>query len=109
MVDDETLGALEHEMGVLVRRLRRMRAPLDDPLMDGFVMRLAERSKVRLSARFTRIAAASRGAGSSIVSGGCQTPTGERIPRQRESRTGPETEPGATPADTADGASAAAR
>ncbi|WP_340378821.1 phosphatase PAP2 family protein [Streptomyces sp. SS7] len=43
------------------------------------------------------------------VSGGCQTSTGERIPRQRESRFGAGTEPGASPSDAGDGAPAAAR
>ncbi|KUO13701.1 phosphatase PAP2 family protein [Streptomyces sp. DSM 15324] len=43
------------------------------------------------------------------VSGGCQTSTGERIPRQRESRFGAGTGPGASPSDAGDGAPAAAR
>ncbi|MEU8587984.1 phosphatase PAP2 family protein [Streptomyces sp. NPDC048664] len=46
---------------------------------------------------------------SPVVSGGCQTSTGERIPRQRLSRPGQEAEPGASPADAGDGAAAAAR
>ncbi|MFE0252495.1 phosphatase PAP2 family protein [Streptomyces sp. NPDC059010] len=46
---------------------------------------------------------------SSIVSGGCQTSAGERIPRQRESRFGAEAEPSAAPQDAGDGAPAAAR
>ncbi|MET9439921.1 phosphatase PAP2 family protein [Streptomyces sp. NPDC006610] len=45
----------------------------------------------------------------SVVSGGCQTSTGERIPRQRESRFGPGAEPGASSPDRGDGAPAAAR
>jgi hypothetical protein len=48
-------------------------------------------------------------AGSSIVSGGCQTSAGERIPRQRESRFGSGAEPGASPSDAGEGAAAAAR
>ncbi|MFF7893628.1 phosphatase PAP2 family protein [Streptomyces sp. NPDC007907] len=54
-------------------------------------------------------AAASPAAGSSIVSAGCQTSAGERIPRQRESRLGAGAEPGASPKDAGDGAPAAAR
>ncbi|MFF0004175.1 phosphatase PAP2 family protein [Streptomyces tibetensis] len=53
--------------------------------------------------------AASPAAGSSIVSGGCQTSAGERIPRQRESRLGAGAEPGASPKDAGDGAPAPAR
>ncbi len=43
--------------------------------------------------------------GSAIVGDGCQTSTGERIPRQRKQRA----EPSARPADAGDGAAAAAR
>ncbi|MGW0705153.1 phosphatase PAP2 family protein [Streptomyces sp. NPDC002643] len=48
---------------------------------------------------------ASRGSISPIVSGGCQTSAGERIPRQRIIGTGP----GAAPSEAGDGAAAAAR
>ncbi|MEU8978440.1 phosphatase PAP2 family protein [Streptomyces sp. NPDC048309] len=78
-------------------------------LLTPFVMRVAGRLRSLLGARVPRFASASRGAGSSIVSAGCQTSPGERIPRQRESRTGPGAEPGASPADAGDGAPAAAR
>jgi hypothetical protein len=78
-------------------------------LLTPFVMRLADRMRILLGARFPWVAGVSRGAGSSIVSAGCQTSTGERIPRQRESRTGPGAEPGASPTDAGDGAAAAAR
>ncbi|MET7682873.1 phosphatase PAP2 family protein [Streptomyces sp. NPDC005423] len=54
------------------------------------------------------VGAASRGTGISIVSGGCQTSAGERIPRQRESQLGTGAEPDASPSDTGDGAPAAA-
>ncbi|MEU1183015.1 phosphatase PAP2 family protein [Streptomyces sp. NPDC005820] len=57
----------------------------------------------------TAAAMASPDTGAPIVSGGCQTSTGERIPRQRESRFGAGTEPGASPSDAGDGAPAAAR
>ncbi|MEU9287572.1 phosphatase PAP2 family protein [Streptomyces sp. NPDC048275] len=86
-------------------------------LLTPYVMRLTGRVKALLAARFARAAGASSSARSSIVSGGCQTSTGERIPRQRESRTGPGPEqgaepgpePGASPADAGEGAAAAAR
>ncbi|MFE4816180.1 phosphatase PAP2 family protein [Streptomyces sp. NPDC056704] len=78
-------------------------------LLAPYVMRLADRVRGLFSARIPWVAGASRGARSSIVSGGCQTSTGERIPRQRESRTGPEAEPGASPKDAGEGAAAAAR
>ncbi|WP_037676456.1 phosphatase PAP2 family protein [Streptomyces griseus] len=44
-----------------------------------------------------------------IVSGGCQTSTGERIPRQRDARFGSGAEPSASPTDAGDGAPAPAR
>ncbi|MCH5671662.1 phosphatase PAP2 family protein [Streptomyces gilvus] len=62
-----------------------------------------------LKARLPLTAGRSRVAGSSIVSGGCQTSAGERIPRQRESRFGSGAEPGASPSDAGEGAAAAAR
>ncbi|MGD1223444.1 phosphatase PAP2 family protein [Streptomyces krungchingensis] len=78
-------------------------------LLTPVVMRLADRARTRLVARFPRSATAPGATGSSIVSAGCQTSAGERIPRQRESRTGPGAEPGASPTDAGDGAPAAAR
>ncbi|WP_328771362.1 phosphatase PAP2 family protein [Streptomyces sp. NBC_00286] len=61
------------------------------------------------------VTAGSRAAGSSIVSGGCQTSPGERIPRQRKVSAGPGpgaeqgAEPEARPADAGDETPAAAR
>ncbi|MFB8130803.1 phosphatase PAP2 family protein [Streptomyces mirabilis] len=78
-------------------------------LLTPYVMRLADRVRGLLGARIPWVAGASHGARSSIVSGGCQTSAGERIPRQRESRTGSEAEPGASPKDAGEGATAAAR
>ncbi|MFC4500509.1 MULTISPECIES: phosphatase PAP2 family protein [Streptomyces] len=78
-------------------------------LLAPLVMRAADRFRVAFAARFVFAPGASRGATASIVSGGCQTSTGERIPRQRESRFGAGTEPGASPSDAGDGAPAAAR
>ncbi|MET7701541.1 MULTISPECIES: phosphatase PAP2 family protein [unclassified Streptomyces] len=78
-------------------------------LLTPFVMRGADLVRGRLGGWFTPVPDASRGAGSSIVSGGCQTSPGERFPRQRESRSGSGAEPGASPADAGDGAAAPAR
>lgn len=57
----------------------------------------------------TPVPVGSGDATSSIVSGGCQTSAGERIPRQRESRFGSGAEPSASPQDAGDGAPAPAR
>ncbi|MDC0769330.1 phosphatase PAP2 family protein [Streptomyces sp. HD] len=57
----------------------------------------------------TPVSVGSGDSASSIVSGGCQTSAGERIPRQRESGFGAEAEPSASPQDAGDGAPAAAR
>ena len=78
-------------------------------LLAPFVMRGADRVRVRYQGRGSLVAATSRGAQASIVSGECQTSVGEHIPHQRESRTGSEAEPGASPADAGEGAAAAAR
>ncbi|MFI1165260.1 phosphatase PAP2 family protein [Streptomyces sp. NPDC020801] len=72
-------------------------------LLAPFVMRGADRAGALVKARVTAVTGRSGGAGSPIVSGGCQTSAGERIPRQREARLGPGAEPGASPKD-ADGA-----
>ncbi|MGW7264718.1 phosphatase PAP2 family protein [Streptomyces sp. NPDC054842] len=77
--------------------------------LTPLVLRCAESARARLGSRFAPVALVSRGAGSSIVSGECKTSAGERIPRQRESRTGPGAEPDASPADAGEGAAAAAR
>ncbi|MFI6035610.1 phosphatase PAP2 family protein [Streptomyces sp. NPDC051315] len=85
-------------------------------LLAPAVMRRADRIRVRIASRAPLFAApvpsvptASVGAETSIVSGGCQTSTGERIPRQRESRFGPGAEPDPSPSDAGDGTPAAAR
>ena len=78
-------------------------------LLTPYVMRGADLVRGRLGGWFAPDPGASHGAGSSIVSGGCQTSTSERIPRQRESRSGSGAEPGASPADAGDGAPAPAR
>ncbi|MFF3516097.1 phosphatase PAP2 family protein [Streptomyces sp. NPDC002573] len=78
-------------------------------LLSRPLMRAVDTVRTRLRARTAPVTAAPGTAGSPIVSAGCQTSTGERIPRQRNSRTGPEAEPGASPADAGDGAPAATR
>ncbi|MFJ8277675.1 phosphatase PAP2 family protein [Streptomyces griseoviridis] len=77
-------------------------------LLTPFVTRCAD----RLRARTAVTLGAARGTRASIVSGGCQTSTGERIPRQRESHIAGGAgggEPDASPADAGEGAPAAAR
>ncbi|MBO7936475.1 MULTISPECIES: phosphatase PAP2 family protein [Streptomyces] len=86
-------------------------------LLAPLVMRAADRVKAAFAARSTALGAVavpsvpadSPAASASIVSAGCQTSTGERIPRQRDSGFGSGTEPGASPSDQGDGAPAAAR
>ncbi|MFQ6145004.1 phosphatase PAP2 family protein [Streptomyces seoulensis] len=82
-------------------------------LLAPFVTRGADRARALVAARVPALAgspagadsaAAPAGSGSAIVSGGCQTSAGERIPRQRESRFGSGAEPGASPKDAGDGA-----
>ncbi|MEU3523349.1 phosphatase PAP2 family protein [Streptomyces sp. NPDC038707] len=68
------------------------------------------RSVDRLRARLSRpVAPVASGTGSPIVSAGCQTSAGERIPRQRESRLDPAAGPDASPTDAGEGAAAPAR
>ncbi|MEV0980699.1 phosphatase PAP2 family protein [Streptomyces sp. NPDC049915] len=71
-------------------------------LLAPAVMRFADRLRARFAGGSSRAPA-------SIVSGGCQTSAGERIPRQRASRPGADAEPSAVPTDTGDGAPAPAR
>ncbi|MGW1540428.1 phosphatase PAP2 family protein [Streptomyces sp. NPDC002309] len=78
-------------------------------LLAPYVTRAANRARMSLTARTAPAAAGSLTARTPIVSGGCQTSAGERIPRQRESRFGAGAEPGATPTDAGDGAPAPAR
>ncbi|MGV9565282.1 phosphatase PAP2 family protein [Streptomyces sp. NPDC003480] len=78
-------------------------------LLSRPLLRAVDAVMARLLPRSAPVTAAPQTSGSSIVSAGCQTSTGERIPRQRISRTGPGAEPGASPADAGDGAPAATR
>ncbi|KAB1986744.1 phosphatase PAP2 family protein [Streptomyces triticiradicis] len=78
-------------------------------LLTPFVMRTADRLRTLVGNRVPRARGASGDEGSPIVSVGCHTSAGERIPRQRESRTGPGAEPGASPTDAGDSTATAAR
>ncbi|WP_406837411.1 phosphatase PAP2 family protein [Streptomyces sp. AHU1] len=78
-------------------------------LLTPFVMRTADRLRTLVGNRVPWARGASGDEGSPIVSVGCHTSAGERIPRQRESRTGPGAEPGASPTDAGDSTATAAR
>src|SRR5690606_22123122 len=84
-------------------------------LLAPVVMRYADLAKARfLPAAALALApapAASSATHSPIVSAGCQTSAGERIPRQRhpEAPYGPAPDPGTAPSDAGEGAPAAAR
>jgi hypothetical protein len=75
-------------------------------LLAPRLMRAADAVRARL---FRRATAVADGTGSPIVSAGCQTSAGERIPRQRESQLDGGAEPDASPADAGEGAAAPAR
>lgn len=78
-------------------------------LLAPLVLRGADRFKARAAVVLAPAAAGTPGAQASIVSAGCQTSAGERIPRQRESRVPAGAEPSASPSDAGDGAPATAR
>ncbi|MCN9239313.1 phosphatase PAP2 family protein [Streptomyces sp. RY43-2] len=73
-------------------------------LLTRPVMRAQQVLRARLRARSTPVTVPSTAAGSPVVSGGCQTSTGERIPRQRVADHEQGAEPGASPADAGDAA-----
>ena len=75
-------------------------------LLAPRLMRATDLLRARLG---TRAPGAATAAGSPIVSGGCQTSAGERIPRQRESQLASAAEPDASPSEAGEGAPAAAR
>ncbi|MER6065646.1 phosphatase PAP2 family protein [Streptomyces sp. NPDC001792] len=75
-------------------------------LLAPRVARAADLVRTRLFPRPTPV---TEGTGSPIVSAGCQTSAGERIPRQRESRLDAGAEPDASPSDAGEGAPATAR
>ncbi|MEU6273628.1 phosphatase PAP2 family protein [Streptomyces populi] len=78
-------------------------------LLTPFVMRTADRLRTLVGSRLPWARGASGDEGSPIVSVGCHTSAGERIPRQRDSRTGPGAEPGASSTDAGDSTATAAR
>ncbi|MFD8721198.1 phosphatase PAP2 family protein [Streptomyces sp. NPDC059629] len=78
-------------------------------LLAPYVMRVADAIRVRIVPGASPVAARSQSADSPVVSGGCQTSAGERIPSQRESRLASGAEPDASPSDAGDGAPATAR
>ncbi|ROP52996.1 phosphatase PAP2 family protein [Streptomyces sp. PanSC9] len=75
-------------------------------LLAPHVTRVADVLRARL---FPRTAPVTDGTGSPIVSAGCQTSAGERIPRQRESQLDAGGEPDTSPSDAGEGAPAPAR
>ncbi|MFI2200735.1 phosphatase PAP2 family protein [Streptomyces sp. NPDC020192] len=75
-------------------------------LLAPRVMRGLDRLRARLFPRTTAVAGAT---GSPIVSGGCQTSAGERIPRQRQSQLDAGAGSDTSPSDEGEGARATAR
>lgn len=78
-------------------------------LLAPYVTRGVDRLRARLVPGTSVVTAGSQDTAAPIVSGGCQTSPGERIPRQRKPRLGSGAEPDAAPSDAGDGAPAAAR
>lgn len=68
-------------------------------LLAPWVTRGSDLLRARIAARDTAVPALPVAAGSPIVSGGCQTSAGERIPRQRESQLASAAGPDASAAD----------
>jgi hypothetical protein len=89
---------LDAVAGVAVMGLGHLLAPR--------VMRVLDRVRTRL---FPRLAPVADATVSPVVSAGCQTSAGERIPRQRESRLDAGAEPDTSPSDEGEGAAATAR
>jgi hypothetical protein len=100
------MGTANHYLLDAVAGVAVMAAGL---LLVPYVTRGADRARELLTARIPAVAGRREGAGSPIVSGGCQTSAGERIPRQRETRLGSGGEPGAPSQDAGDGTPAPAR
>ncbi|MFI9394711.1 phosphatase PAP2 family protein [Streptomyces bauhiniae] len=78
-------------------------------LVAPYVTRAATATRLRLAAWAAPLRAAGNTGPAPIVSDGCQTSAGERIPRQRESRLDPAAGTDASPSDAGDGAAAPAR
>ncbi|MEU7299242.1 phosphatase PAP2 family protein [Streptomyces sp. NPDC007206] len=75
-------------------------------LLAPRVMRAVDLVRARLLPRTAPVAP---GAGSPIVSAGCQTSAGERFPRQRQAQLDAGAEPDTSPSDAGEGAPAPAR
>ncbi|MGV9250862.1 phosphatase PAP2 family protein [Streptomyces sp. NPDC003697] len=95
------MGTANHYLLDAVAGVAVMAAGL---FLAPYVTRRLAPAGTALAARVTAVTGRSGGTGSPIVSAGCQTAAGERIPRQRESRFGSGAEAGASPTDTGDGA-----
>ncbi|MCI3154078.1 MULTISPECIES: phosphatase PAP2 family protein [Streptomyces] len=78
-------------------------------LLAPYVTRYADVVKARFRIGATAVPAVSSGPDTAIVSDGCQTSAGERIPRQRQPESRYGAEPGASPTDAGEGAPAPAR
>ncbi|MGW2639190.1 phosphatase PAP2 family protein [Streptomyces sp. NPDC001348] len=78
-------------------------------LLTPYVTRGVDLLRARLVPGTSVVTAGSEGTPAPIVSGGCQTSAGERIPRQRKPRLESGAEPDAVPTDAGDGAPAPAR
>ncbi|MGW3113875.1 phosphatase PAP2 family protein [Streptomyces sp. NPDC001091] len=78
-------------------------------LLTPYVTRGATALRLRLAAWAAPFRTAGNSSTSPIVSDGCQTSAGERIPRQRESRLDPAAGTDASPSEAGDGAAAPAR
>ncbi|WP_330236330.1 phosphatase PAP2 family protein [Streptomyces sp. NBC_00566] len=78
-------------------------------LLTPYVTRGATALRLRLVAWAAPFRTAGNSGPSPIVSDGCQTSAGERIPRQRESRLDPAAGTDASPSEAGDGAAAPAR
>lgn len=78
-------------------------------LLAPYVTRCAALVKARSLSPLTRVTKDSPDTRSPVVSAGCQTSTGERIPRQRHTTSRRESGPGATPSESGDSAPAPTR
>ncbi|MFD4785689.1 phosphatase PAP2 family protein [Streptomyces sp. NPDC058459] len=78
-------------------------------LLAPYVTRGATAARLRLGTRAAPPRAAGNTGPSPVVSAGCQTSAGERIPRQRDSRLDPAAGTDASPSEAGDGAAAPAR
>ncbi|MFL4904321.1 phosphatase PAP2 family protein [Streptomyces sp. MMS24-I2-30] len=99
---DAVAGVAVMGVGLLItpyvaRAAAAVRARLAPPAVQ-----VLESVRARTAPAAAAVADGSGGAGASIVGGGCQTSTGERIPQQREERFGSGAEPHPAPGDPRD-------